>query len=65
MITRDQVIEYLNSLNQSDLESIFQEYVEYTNNYILEDTIYSLENKVDELTSEIEYLRDYKNGYYE
>ena len=65
MITRDQVVEYLNSLNQSDLESIFQEFVEYTNNYILEDTIYSLENKVDELTSEIEYLRDYKNGYYE
>lgn len=65
MITRDQVVEYLNSLNQSDLESIFQEYVEYTNNYILEDTICSLENKVDELTSEIEYLRDYKNGYYE
>lgn len=65
MITRDQVIEYLNSLNQSDLESVFQEYVEYTNNYILEDTICSLENKVDELTSEIEYLRDYKNGYYE
>lgn len=65
MITRDQVIEYLNNLNQSDLESIFQECVEYTNNYILEDTIYSLENKIDELTSEIEYLRDYKNGYYE
>lgn len=65
MITRDQVIEYLNTISSSDLESIFQECVEYTNNYLLEDKIMELESKIEALEEEVDFLRNYKDGYYE
>lgn len=58
---KDQVLKYLSSLSSKELEEIFSEFVEYTNNYILEDRICSLECKIDELEEEL-YFR---NGGYE
>ena len=59
-ISKDAVYEYLEGLNNTQLHNLFKDFVEYKENCILEDEIFHLENKVDELEELLETLQ---HGY--
>lgn len=60
------VINYLSGLEAKELESIFKQFVEYTENEKLEERISTLEYEIDALENDVEALRDeidYIRGY--
>lgn len=61
---KEQVLEYLESLTAKELEEVFKNFVEYTENCILEEKVCYLEMKVDELQEYIDCMK-YSDGYYE
>lgn len=64
LITKKEVLEYLDTLSSIELEDVFKNFIEYTDNIELEDEICSLQVRIDELEEHIECLK-YSGGYYE
>lgn len=58
-----QVLDYLQQLSSQELEDVFKEFVEYRENWLLEEVVMKYEMRIEELEEEVEILRN-GNAYY-
>lgn len=61
---KQQVLQYLESLTSKELEEVFQNFVEYRENTILEEKVMQLEIQVEELQERLDCI-NYRDNYYE